>query len=262
MFGEELDMDVDLFREARLKVERAKKHGNDLNELLREFLNRKAYVVFVEHDPYASGDLLKVKATDTIGDDFVLVLGDALHNLRTALDYAMNEIEFRTVGKRTAYTKFPVYPTRESLVAAVNGGLKEKAPKQVIDCIVDFIQPYKEGNGDAIYCLHEIDIEDKHRLLIANIELNFVRGIRIEDDGGMEHIIDDWLIVPGRVASLPITGNRNVKIRYEGNPTYVISFGQGLPFGGRHIIQMVHSLVRMTESILDEVERVFLLSKI
>lgn len=252
----------DLFREARLKIERAKKHVNDLSQLSGEFLRTKAHVVFVEHDDNATGDLLKVKATATLGADFVLVLGDALHNLRTALDYAINEIEFRTVGNRTAYTKFPVYESRDSLLAAINGGLKEKLPRQVIDCLVDVIQPYRGGRGDAIWGLHQLDIEDKHRLLIANTELNFIRGIRIEDDAGTEHLVDDWLVVPGKVAAYPVKGNRNVKVKYEGNPTYVIAFGQDLPFAGRHIIPIVHGLVEMTESVLNEIRHSYTLSTI
>ena len=191
----------DLFREAKLKVKRAKEHVNDLNRLFTNFIQRKNYKVFVEHDARDGCDSLKVKATDTLGDDFVLVLGDALHNLRTSLDFAMNEIEFRTVGKRTTFTKFPIYDTRDGLVSAVNGGLKEKAPKEVIDCIVGIVQPYKGGNGDAIWGLHALDIEDKHRLLIANTELQFIRGIRIEDDTGAEYPISDWLLVVGKTAT-------------------------------------------------------------
>lgn len=251
-----------LFHEARLKIQRAEKHVNDLNGILKAFLNGKPYVVFVEHNPDGSGDLLKVTATKTLPPDFVLTLGDALHNLRTALDYAMNEIEFQTCGVRTAYTKFPVYDSREGLVAAANGALKQKAPKQVIDCLLGWIQPYKGGKGDAIWSLHQIDIEDKHRLLIANTELNFIRGIRTEDDSGEEYMIDDWLIVPGKVAAMPIQNNRNVKVTNEGNASYVVTFGQGMPFQGRYVIPVAESLVKMTGAILDELEYWLLLSAI
>ncbi len=255
--------DEELFREARLKIKRAKEHVNDLNRLFAEFSRRKTHEVFVEYDPDAGCDFLKVRATETLGDDFVLILGDALHNLRTSLDFAMNEIEFRTIGERTPYTKFPAsYTSRNSLINAVNGGLKEKAPKEVIDCIVDIVQPYKGGRGHAIWGLHEIDIEDKHRLLIANTELQFIRGICIEDDAGMEHAIGDWLVVPGKVASYPITGNRNVKVKDEGNVTYTVSFGHGMPFSGYGVIKVTRALVEEVESVLKEIEYWFRLSMV
>ena len=224
------------FRGARLKIERAKQHIDDLNRILRKFLDQDTYIVFVEHDPNASGDLLKVRGTKTMPEDFVLVLGDALHNLRAALDYAMNDIEFSTMGERTTYTKFPVYDSREALEAAVNGGLKKKSPKQVIECIADIVQPYKGGDGHAIWSLHQLDIEDKHRLLIANTELNFIDGIRIEDDRGEEIVIPTWLVVRDKVAEQPIPGNRNVKVKNQGKATYRVIFGAGLALEGNEII--------------------------
>jgi hypothetical protein len=82
----------------------------------------------------------------------------------------MNEIEFSVRGKRTNHTKFPIYASREGFEAAANGALKEKAPKEIIDCLLGTVEPYKGGRGRALWCLHELDIEDKHRLLIANAE--------------------------------------------------------------------------------------------
>ncbi|WP_058185270.1 hypothetical protein [Terracidiphilus gabretensis] len=253
-------MDI-LFKEARLKIERAKKHINDLNRLFGDFVNDNTYLVFIDHDPNGGDDLLKVKGTKNLTDSFVLVLGDALHNLRTALDYAINEIEFIIGNKRTKYTKFPIHDTKDGLVVAINGGLKKKVPEQVIDCIVDIIQPYKRGNGDAIWCLDELDIEDKHRLLIASTELRFVSGISIEDDKGL-YLVDDWLVVPGKIASHPIRGAKNPKVKDQGKATYRVLFGQESSFGTADIILTLHRLTLVVALALDELERAFRLSQI
>jgi hypothetical protein len=107
-----------LFREAGLKIERVKKHITDLDLIERNFLEseEKSYEVFIEHDANGGDDLLKVKAVARLPDSYALTLGDAIHNLRTSLDYIMNDIEFVHTGKRSPYTKFPAsYETKESL---------------------------------------------------------------------------------------------------------------------------------------------------
>ena len=202
-----------LFWEARSKVERAEEHINDLNRTISEFIDTPNYVAFLERDVTSSHNLLKVRATKVLPARFNFVLGDAIHNLRTSLDYAMNEIELLTVGERTTYTKFPIFETAHTFKAAINGGLKEKAPKQVIECIEDFVQPYRRGNGEPLWCLHLLDIRDKHQLLIANTELTDVTGIRIKDDRGTEHILDTWRIIDHRVAGLPVRGPRMLRLQ-------------------------------------------------
>lgn len=202
----------ELFHEARLKIERAKEHINYLNLIAGDFAETKSHEVFIEHDPEGGDDLLKVRA-GLIPDDFSLILGDAAHNLVAALDYTVNEIEFHTRGFRSKYTKFPMYETRDALKAAVNGGFKEKAPEQVIDCIVDVVQPYLGGDNAILYCLHTIEMEDKHRLLIPKLELKFVEGIVIENDAGVEIPIPIWLVVDQKIALQPIKGCRNAKVK-------------------------------------------------
>ncbi len=175
-----------LFHDAKLKIQRAVKHINDLNSILAEFSNRKTHEVVVDHDADGGDDVLHVVAGEMLPDSFSLTLGDALHNLRASLDYVIGEIEFSTTGARNKYTRFPVDETRDTLIDRIEGGLAKRIPKQVIDCIVEGIQPYKRGAGDFIFSLNEIDIEDKHRILIAKMEYKYVSGIVLVDEQGKE----------------------------------------------------------------------------
>src|SRR5579871_98760 len=177
------------FHDARLKIERAKHHINDLDRRMRKFADADdAYSIYVEHDAKAGCDVIKVIAMKAVPEEFALIIGDALHNLRTALDFAMNDI----VSKGTKYTKFPVYETRNTLEGAVNGGLKHNAPEHIIKFIVDTVQPYKGGDGDAIWSLHGLDIEDKHRLLIPRVHVTAVAGIRAQSDTGEKFELAPW----------------------------------------------------------------------
>jgi hypothetical protein len=250
-----------MFDEARLKVKRAIHHINDLNLLFERFLKGNTHYVFIEHDANGGDDLLKVKAINRLPEDFELVLGDALHNLRSSLDYVISEIEFLHTGARTDYTAFPVRETRDTLKAAINGGLKVKAPEQVLTFILDTVQPYETGDGKAIFSLHAIDIEDKHRLLIAKAELNFVTGITFEDDTGVERAVDTWLVVNDKVAALPLKGNRHSKVNNQGVASYRILFDDALPFSMLPIIETLHNLVKIVTSVIDNIQIVYVASR-
>jgi hypothetical protein len=47
-------------------------------------------------------------------------------------------------------------------------GLTKNAYEDVKRFIVDVVQPYNGGKGEMILNLHDLDIEDKHRLSIAH----------------------------------------------------------------------------------------------
>ena len=77
---------------------------------------------------------------------------------------------------------------------------------------MDRIQPYKGGNGDALWCLHRLDIEDKHRLLIAKTQLTFIKGNTPEKRDWQSMLVDDWLLVEGKVASYSLFGNQSLDV--------------------------------------------------
>jgi hypothetical protein len=258
-----------LFREARLKIERAKKHINDLNVKARDFAKTRSHEVFIEHDPQGGDDILKVKA-GLLPDEFALILGDAVHNLFAALDYTINEVEFLNTGRRSKYTKFPMYASRKLLAGAVGGDYEKKIPKPVIDCILDTVQPYPGGDNAILYGLYSIEMEDKHRLLIPKLELKFVEGITIENDAGIEIEIPLWLVVDTKVAQQPIKGCRNAKVKNHGKATVKIMFTdmimvklRGGPISGpAPLIPTLELMARRCEEIIAEIEYWFKLSQI
>ena len=246
------------FHGARLKVKRAKEHIDDLYGRLRAFNAAGSYVVHIEHDTHTGDDFLKLETGQPVPEDFLLITGDAIHNLRTALDFVLNEIEFATTGTMTKYTKFPVFDTRDELEAAINGGLKVKAPKAILDFIMDVVQPYKGGNGDFIWALHALDIEDKHRLLIAKTQLTHIMGICAQDDRGEEFQIPSWLIVEPHIAPYRCVGHRNIKITNKGMAAYLVAFGQGMPMQGKLIPQVLNQFEEIVSGTLDGIERMLL----
>ena len=91
------------------------------------------------------------------------------------------EIESR-IGKPDRSTKFPFYQTRSELVGAIENGNLKAAP-EISRVIIDDIKPYKGGN-DLLYRLHDLDITDKHKLMIPIVSIVELRCASGEDDCG------------------------------------------------------------------------------
>lgn len=242
--------------DALLKIEWAKKHILNLNIEINKFIDSHTHTAYVERDPDGLGDLLKVRQDYATPSGISLVLGDVLHNLHAALDIAINDVEALTRGSMTKYTKFPVRETREEFEAAINGGFREKIPFEILNFLLIDVQPYKGGYGEPLWHLHALDIEDKHRILLTTTHLTFVQGIRIQLDNGIERDIGDWLIVPGHIAKHCIDGNRNVKVTQQGQPTFNVKFGDGLPFQGNPIIPTCHQLAQFVSDVVEQMAHI------
>ena len=246
----------ELFHGARLKIERAKKHVRDLNGILVR-INAHPHAILIETDPNTGYDSLKFEPSEAVPEEFMCIAGDALHNLRTALDFVANDIEFATNGKRSRHTKFPVYDTRDELVAAIHGGFKDKAPERVVNFIVDVIQPYEAGDGKPIWALHALDIEDKHRLLVPYVKFQWIRRVCYKDGTGEVFELPEWAATTDHISKFP-TRKRKVEVTDKGKATISVVFAHGLPLGGRHIFPTLNNLAVFIDRTVFSIERKFL----
>lgn len=242
------------FYGARLKVERAEHHINNLYLEAFRFMEKNPYIVYAHPDLEGRGDVIKLEGVDALPDPLVLVLGDALHNLRSALDHAL----IATAINPTPRTMFPVRNTVQELKAAISGGLKEHAPAEIIDFIVNVIQPYKGGNGEAIWGLHGLDIDDKHKLLIAHLEYTHITGLRAIDDKGENFAIPDWLIVHPHIAPYLCDGHHNIQITDHGKVMRHVKFGDGMALEGELILPTLRNMSKIVSGAIDGLETVFL----
>jgi hypothetical protein len=176
-----------LYKDARLKVKRAKKHIADFT----------AAVVALEHTCTATveyhaqgGQSLKheIPAADNALDELSLIAGDAIHNLRSALDFAWYSTMSRCLpDKLSPKTKFPVMETRQDLEGALHGIEVDTRFPRLFECLVTKIQPYRGGHNSIIRTLHDLDISDKHLLLLSLDTFTTADGISVRDADGKLH---------------------------------------------------------------------------
>src|SRR5689334_16679790 len=121
------------FSSAWRKIERAKKHADDLKTEINTFWATEPYEIETQGNPKTGPGSYRIKGIPKpLPESIPLIIGDAAHNLRTALDhFACGAV--RTV---TANTAFPVWrvnrtPTSADWKGLVVGKLNGAAPRLI-----------------------------------------------------------------------------------------------------------------------------------
>jgi hypothetical protein len=240
-----------MFRHAELKIERADKHVKELQSDIRNYIKEYGHTVRVEFDPHAGCDVLKLFAPDKpVPQEFALPIGDAIHNLHTALDFIWYEFVCM-FSAPDRYIKFPFYETRDQVASAIAGRKVPQPFATLVDYILDDIQPYK-GGKNALWELHDLDITDKHGYLIPRVSMISIWGIRAESKDGTELSLPPVrTVVPGfPPAVFRFHGQRDVKITDHGKMTVSIIFWQG-PLEGHQVEQILVVLTKAIAEILE-----------
>ncbi|MGP0018641.1 MAG: hypothetical protein ACLPHP_08750 [Candidatus Sulfotelmatobacter sp.] len=178
----------DTFASAYSKIDRAQKHIAELQALITAL--PEAYTATVEINPHGGNEVVKhdIRNRDELLTNIALVIGDAIHNLHCALDHAwlvvLNRLSPISVNNQT---KFPIFPIRDKVEAALRGIKVNVAVPALFDFVVNQIKPYK-GGDDSLWSIHSLDIDDKHRLLLPVFEFASIQGIEVENEQGeVEH---------------------------------------------------------------------------
>ena len=249
-------MTASLFTSSKLKIKRADQHVSELNSILQSFLNTDFYRLHIEKNPQDGLNVLKFEATRDMPCEVPLIMGDAIHNLRAALDLMACEIVTLAGDMPDRYINFPFQTDRNQLIATINGGKIKAAPPAIIDLIVDTIKPYK-GGDDVLYAMNDLDIMDKHRLLIPVVAVTAITDVNMSDECG--NTFHFRTIAVGHGGKLNLVGTpTNIKITKQGNPAFDVFFDKGQVFEGKSVIPTLHQLSQLVSSIVQTIEKAYL----
>ena len=152
-----------------VKIDRAREHLRDLEALSGGSDHRNAYDFGPTFDPLGN-------AIEDIGPLVVLesripaMAGDAIHNLRCALDHLVFQlIEAGVEGGTTRTAKpedigFPIFETEQDYTS--NRMRKVHGARRQAIAAIDALRPYR-GGDDLLWRLHRLDINDKHQSIIS-----------------------------------------------------------------------------------------------
>jgi hypothetical protein len=241
------------FANAHLKVNRANKHIADIEERLRVSSDRYGPILHI--DMQSGEQFLYYSPSDqTLRQDIALIVGDAIHNLRCALDIVWGGTVY-ALGTKTGskYRKFPIDPkgTREKLESTLTKSAHIPESSSVIKFMLDGVKGYEGGDAD-ILALHNLDIDDKHKLLIPMLTVSGVEGVELEHEDGSVNRLTILLVRPNFYRErVPL----NSKIKNHGDVRFEITFREGTPFEGAEVIPCLKRLSRKTERIVRILQR-------
>ncbi|HEV2275917.1 MAG TPA: hypothetical protein VGR96_17225, partial [Acidobacteriaceae bacterium] len=130
------------FGNATLKINRADKHISDIGERL--FASSHTYGPSLHVDGQTGKHFIHYAFTDKeLRSDIALMVGDAIHNIRSALDYAwISALERLNPGSINGFTKFPIDPNGDRKKYESTLKVKIPAASFPFRFLVEHVKPY------------------------------------------------------------------------------------------------------------------------
>ena len=237
------------FTGSRLKIKRAKRHFKELETRFAEWLQSDSFRVSVDKNLDTGNDFFKFTCSEA-PDDIPVIIGDAVHNLRSALDFIAIEI-VTSFGRKPDGIYFPFRETREDVITALSQSDIQLLCPQAADIIIDQIKPYKTGNR-YICSLNKLSNTDKHRLLIPIVSrANFSRvPIEHDDHIGTKHVnfTFEFRGTQARSGDVVNSPSTHMEIKDHGRPTLAVFFDKS-QLAGIPSLQVLHLLGHCAERI-------------
>jgi len=248
-------MHPDVLAGPRLKTEWAEAHIAELHDFLRSLPWNDFCRLSVEEDLEKRRDRIVLKIIRPIPPEVSLWIGDAIHNLRSALDHLVVGLVASVTGKVSETIYFPFGTDRQNIIGSGRAKIIQEKLPDVFDLILDTIKPYDPNNGGNkfLWGLNQLDRADKHRLIIPAVSIVSVSGINaVTDEGG--RIVQLTLgVCEGEVLS-PFGVDNKIHIKGYDNPRFAVVFGQADAFQGQSVVPTLIDLLKATTDVIEALE--------
>jgi hypothetical protein len=241
------------------KIARANKHIAEFSDAVESF-GKSVILNFEGFDAAPDSIEWHPRFSAQLPVDFPVIMGDAIHNLRTALDNTVCDL---ARVRELKYSDLK-YPFAKNL-----GDLNEKLAKmpyaRLGEDIIDALRttrPYKvkEGGHVGLRGLHDLDILDKHTIALP---IYLIARAKVP-------IIGEMMKKAGFKGNFdfryPVHEESKITLRKDLQPINVLDFSQtkpepvfpkGLPFAEKPVLEVLKGLAKLTEQIVTAFERKF-----
>lgn len=160
---------TDSLQGVRVKMNRAAEHLEVLNKEIARFLASNPYRISRERhsDGNSSTYTFRVHVINDPPDDILSpVMGDALQNMRSALDHIVWQIGLKEKRNPNRRLAFPIVRTPDDF-QEVRGKREFKEIDTLALDAIEKLQPYKRGDvdRDPLLIVHELARLDRHQTL-------------------------------------------------------------------------------------------------
>jgi len=160
-----------------LKLRRVQHHFDALQKAFDGFLGSDPYEIVNERHPEREEYVLWVKVREEPPPEWSPIIGDVVHNCRSALDHLAWQLVIRNKGKPSGSTAFPIF-SKSPFDASLYSSAKEaknalgrwnRQVKGIHDndvALIKRLQPYNAGKDSEIAVLSmlsDLSNWDKHR---------------------------------------------------------------------------------------------------
>lgn len=243
-----------------IKVDRADKHVSDLETEVRAFRDSSPYqAIGKEYRNPEAGQYGFEWTVEVLRQPPLYlgaIAGDAIHNLRSALDILWRQTWYPGGGGRSnSKIQFPIFETPEDFEARFRRVVKPRERMAV--ALLKQIEPYS-GGKTGIHELHRLDIADKHHVLLAIGGSSRAKAIRVKQVGYEEVSIPilpaDHLVFPiehGTVLGRLIQSTPLPDMHVNHEFTFFVALGEGEIFKGKPIVETLQHFAKLVRSIAD-----------
>ena len=239
----------------RLKIKRAEKHISDLDVCIQSFFDSNPYRIGAKPHPVAAINhtTLFIAEVQPVPSDIALILGDAIHNLRSALDHLAWQLVKAGGGQPDRDTFFPICESSQQYASAFGRGEIKRMPVGA-EKVLSSIQPYQTLDQN-LWLLHRLDIIDKHRLLLTIAAIMDKWGIDFA--AGQRVWLSDHrfvaLIVGNEITNIPTStyerhSNQDFKLGLD------IAFAEPEIAEGDLVLQTTKKLLDLVNGIVSNFE--------
>ena len=240
---------------ALVKIERSENHISYLSARVREFVASNPYRFAVERDPDTKAPTLVLRVDKDMPVDFAPIIGDAIHNLSSALDHIVFDLVKPDNAAMERRVQFPFCKDAASLEPTLKTRFIQRAPKEAID-IIRAVQPYPGGNGALLHAIHDLDITDKHKLLVTVTGMTGVNNADVVGTSGTVMMLRNMRIGPIKDGLKIIqVGGANSQLNIDENikPAFEITFGDG-PLWGKEVFGALREFVAQVADVVVSLE--------
>jgi hypothetical protein len=235
------------FRPSFLKIERAKSHIQELEQVVAEWFKSEPVTFRTTprpHKPVAmppdAPEKLRGMQLFEMAFDMewqnqpapevtAAILGDIFHNLRSALDLMACELARKNSGSDDeVYFPFAINAAELDRIIEKRFG---KAGPAAVKLLRETIKPYRGGN-DMLRAIHDLNVQDKHRMLILQ-QISF----------------------SGPIIDLGAKGGESVFASDPNKPSEIkLLFPNDCALAKHELIGTLHDLVQVTASVIESFE--------
>jgi hypothetical protein len=246
---------------AALKIKRADRHIAELTYAARSLPRRQGYAFIIEQPEPRKLKILYI-AQNPMPIEFTGTMGDAIHNLRSALDLIAVVLTAPPFGSgNPSHAYFPTGEDRDKFIIARKKKMKRVSAEAWR--MVEELESYS-GGKNALRALHDLDVLDKHKLLIPvvssltitsmNITLGgeriTLRGLNFQPDGSGRTFSAE-IACPDGVSGEDFKSDDNL------DATFTIVFGPSQPLQGKPIVPTLLQFSDLIKSFIKSCEAAF-----